>query len=283
MCPEVSDTAPDLAAFGDHAEPIACWLKSPAYSGQRRRALFTLPMLAPALASATENPTWLAIGAGVDRGDPLHGLVATSVGVKLDTVHSLTGKGPDLIGNGWFSRPMELLWALDLVPVARVPISPSDWSDFRSYWLDSSLGSCDAYREPAWVSRRRKFLLEHLFAGLCEAGYGADTEHVRQELQLCSTCQYGIADYAYFVEEDWLQGRGSDVWGERPSFTETILMRYPASELVRQLRSWQGQLGSQNHRGDERSSLYPTVAHPDIVMRRVLPDYRDVMYLVKRE
>lgn len=275
----------ELSAFGRHAGTLVHWLTTPdiAFGRNRREALASFPMLVAALANDPTQPALMAIAAALDRGNSMVGSVSAVIGVNEDTVRFLSGKGPVLVGSNWLDRPIELLWAIDIVSVESRPVSRSDWLAFALYWQSSCLSDWRSdYGGPAHAMRHRKFLLEHFFSGLCEAGYGAAMEPTKQVLATCAKRQYNIHDYLLFIEESFLRHDGiSNLWGEHPSSGELLLMRYPAAELVRQLHCWLELMELEEAGGAEATpeSLYP-VLDPNKLMRQIFTDYEDVVRLV---
>lgn len=275
----------ESAAFGRHAGTLAHWLtmSDTVFGRNRREALASFPMLVAALANDPTQPALMAIAAALDRGNSMVGSVSAVIGVQEDTVRFLSGKGPVLVGSNWLDRPIELLWAIDIVSAESLPVSRDDWLAFALYWQSSCLSAWPSdYGGPAHAMRHRKFLLEHFFSGLCEAGYGAAMEPTKQVLEACAKHQYNIHDYLLFIEGNFLRSGGiSNLWGKHPSSGELLLMRYPAAELVRQLHCWLELMELEEAGGAEASpeSFYP-VLDPNKLMRQIFTDYEDVVSFV---
>ena len=175
----------ESAAFARHAGALVHWLTTSdtVFGRNRREALASFPMLVAALANDPTQPALMAIAAALDRGNSMVGSVSAVIGVQEDTVRFLSGKGPVLVGSNWLDRPVELLWAIDIVSAECLPVSRNDWIAFALYWQSSGLSAWPSdYGGPAHAMRHRKFLLEHCFRGLCEAGYGAAIEPTKKVL-----------------------------------------------------------------------------------------------------
>lgn len=247
-----------LAAMNDPLhDSIARWLErsEPWCITGRRSLVATYPVLAAALAPGSEIPTMMAIAAALDRGEDPASVIPGLLGVGEAAVRALAGIDPEIVGEVWCRRPIELLRAMDIVDPTARPRTGNNWRVLWDYWIGSDLGGRGDYRGPVRPGERHP-AHEHLFRGLCSCGYGPSAKALGSELILTGARTAYIptfSDYVRFLD-DWLievvyegPSLGKPDYDRfvaaRPSMPgprrhEAFLMRYLAEEIVAQWGRW---------------------------------------------
>ncbi len=248
----------------------------------RHRLVESHPVLAVALASPHNSPTLLAVGAAIDRGEAPDSAIRTFTSIDPAAIGFRDCSVSDIGASGWTKRPMQLLWALELLRSIEPPKVARQWCLLHRIWLATGLDEFDEYRSANRPGTGRPMVLEHLFRGICSAGYAEVAEELVDRL----AAPFPVGD-SKPAETLWFLDyvRYADMAIDRLLNTDhrvsgsvnSLLARYPASELARQWECWRCIFAAcvPASRDWVLGELNPSVAL--WTMRILLPDFDEAL------
>lgn len=243
----------------------------------RQQLLTSFPILVPALAvpDLCDSLCFLEVSASIDRADPLIDHLSRMLNIGKGVIRYLMSLSPLDVGKDWISNPIQLFWAIRIVPETYRAKSADDWKTFHEYWCLSGLQDDADYWSFSHGSSRCH-LKEHVFIQLCRNGY---SNGARQRLRKMTNDQPNnvllAGDYFDFVKS-WCSDRYStNIWSNEPgrSLAESLLMRYPLGELIRQSLQWHQDIHTQidqcqtddRMRSDSSLGSWPPLLHEPFV------------------
>ena len=236
----------DFRALDLDVGEIQAWANIPDTLFRRNRIqlLSSFPVLIPLLTDTnlSERSIVMELGALVDRGDRLVEALARIFGVGMSVVRHFCGRPAAEVGREWLGNPYEVMLAIETAPTDKRPHSREEWSILKRYWGYANLDiPPNRYHAETW---RHSFMNEYLFASMCRLGYkNASLNRLNRITRNRPECIGQAVDYFGFVH-NWCAltwGRGTEELQEEshsPSLAESLLMRYPLRELIRQSLSW---------------------------------------------
>jgi len=264
---------------------IRDWCAASHVSMQRARHNLAAryPVIALVLSRPNESPNLLALNAAIDRGEPPDNAIASIVGVSLAAVDRLEHFAPESVSEAWLKRPIELLWAMDVLHPLDGPQTSEEWVLLRKLWINTGLEEHKSYRTAVGISRERQIVLEYLFRGLCAQGYGDTTQVLADRLiallpgiETDPEYIWPFHCYVSFVEE-------ALTWTIRQGFIRPwdgyvyLLMRYPPAELIRQWESWRCVIAAHGKAQFAVVSGAEDIAKAQWIMRIVVPDFDEAV------
>jgi len=241
------------------------------------------PVIALALAQAQDNLTLHEISVAIDRDKSPEEAIPKIIGVRAAAVWSLKNINPETVTKEWYERPIELLWAMDVLQTIRWPQTEDEWLFLRKLWINTGLEQQDAYRYPARIKRDQELVLEYIFRGLCAQGYGEPTRILTDRLaallpgiETDLELFWPFHGYVSFVDSSLLC---KDVLGRMNSLnnTERLLMRYSPNELIRQWESWRCIVAAHGRTGVEVAWGPNDIEKTHWIMRLVIPDFDEAI------
>jgi hypothetical protein len=230
----------EFDSLGLDAEAIFAWSNcdDPLFRRNRKQMVISMPALAITLASEPSIPIFVELAAMIDRGNSLVDGLCQLTHVRMQSVRYLCGKAVLELCPAWLSSPLELLQAIDLLPREKLPQSVKEWEIIRTFWEGAGLDGDYHYSRRAFLIRERTPIKEHLFLGLCSAGYQRTQAKLGRLWQGNLSQLSDIADYIEFVRE-WCRA----IHPEASEFAEhrmadSLLKRYSAMALIQQSDAW---------------------------------------------
>jgi hypothetical protein len=235
--------------LGLDVDAIHCWINpsDTIFRRNRQQLLESFPILVPVLAISdiSEALGFYEIAASIDRANPLIETISRVVGIGHSTVRYLMSLSPTTIGAVWINQPIQLFWAARITADRHRPTSVADWETFNEYWMLSGLGNDPEYEIMAGPGRSRNHMLEYLLNQLCRNGYSKGAKR-RLDRITDGRPDRVLQTRDYF---DFVAGWCSDRWTgsnwTSPTLGDSLLMRYPLAELVRQSMQWHLEINQQ--------------------------------------
>ena len=220
--PDFCRVIAELDALGYDTDQIVDWAfhEDSLFRRNREQSISTLPMLAVALSSSPDSLLFLEIEAIIDRGEKLINELSRVVGVRRRSVRYLIGKYPTELGNYWMDNPIELLRAIDLLIPEKIPTRQLEWSLMQRFWEGCGLSSNPQYSRVFPCVGKPDQAREHLFSGLCLAGYTHSEKRLARAFNNQIDRLRDVGDYFDFVAQ-WC-GSGHWVKLEKPVYPESF-------------------------------------------------------------
>lgn len=233
-----------LRSDGYNCDAIESWAEhpNPIFRRNRYQTVATFPIFAYVIARQPEIPIHMAITAAIDRGDVLIDALASILGVSKKGIRYLRGKSPKVIA-AWLFAPTELLRAIELIPLEKLPRDQDEWQLFREFWIGCFEEAGERYLRRLTSAECPDVVSRHLIRGLCYAGYEASATHLRRMWQGNMQRLIDTKDYFRFVASWCSSGAGicePSGWlrGIANKLSEELLTRYSAMELIHQSNRW---------------------------------------------
>ena len=234
----------EFDSLGLDAEAIFAWANcdDPLFRRNRKQLVITIPALAITMSSEPSIPIFVELAAMIDRGNSLVDGLCQLTHVRTQSVRYLCGKSVLEFCPAWLSSPLELLQAIDLLPREKLPQSVKEWEIMRTFWEGVGLDGDYHYSRRAFLIRERTPIKEHLFLGLCSAGYQRTHEKLGRLCQENVSRLTDIADYFEFVRA-WCRAIHPEaVELAEHLMADGLLKRYSAMALIQQSDAWHGRI-----------------------------------------
>ena len=230
--------------FGLDVDAILQWLNpsDSIFRRNRQQLLSSFPILLPVLVirDIYESVRFDEVAVAVDRSDPLIESTAKCLNIDPTTIRYLMKLSPVGIGPFWTKNSVQLFWAIRIVPEACRPRTVDDWLLFHEYWRLSGLENARGFMSISSECSHSSFN-KHLFKLLCRNGY---SNKARQRVHKLTGGQPNkilhALDYCNFVSQ-WCLDHWESMGGagkKPPALAESLLLRYPLGELIRQSIQW---------------------------------------------
>ena len=230
----------EFDSLGYDADAIFAWANcdDPLFRRNRKQLVITMPALAITMASEPSIPIFVELATMVDRGDSLVDGLCQLTYVRTQSVRYLCGKAVLELCSAWLNLPLELLQAIDLLPQEKLPKSVNEWEIMRSFWEGVGLDGDYHYSRRALLIRERTPIKEHLFLGLCSAGFQRTQAKLGSLWQGNLSRLSDVADYVEFVRE-WCHAIHPEaVELAEHRMADSLLKRYSAMALIQQSDAW---------------------------------------------
>lgn len=236
----------ELDSLGYDTDQIAAWAvhDDSLFRRNRMQSIITLPMLAVVLSSSAESLVVREMEAIIDRGDKLIDGIARVVGVSRRSVRCLISMSPIELGVAWMDVPIELLRAVDLLPPGKAPLTRQEWAIMHRFWEGCGFPNNHSYNQAISCHTKRHRTKEHLFSGLCSAGYEASEKRLARLWNHRIERLKDVSDYFDFVERwcdtaPWITTRNQNARRFiTRRLTDELLTRYSPAKLVAQSQRW---------------------------------------------
>ena len=236
----------ELDTLGYNTDPIVDWVfhEDSLFRRNRQQLISVLPMLAVALSSLPESTLLMEVEAIIDRGDKLIDALARVVGVRRRSVRCLIRKYPTELGNYWMDNPIELLRAIDLLIPEKIPTRQLEWSLMQHFWEGCGLSSNPQYSRVFPCVGKPDQAREHLFSGLCLAGYTHSEKRLARAFNNQIDRLRDVGDYFDFVAQwcgsgHWVNSKNLYIRNRLiRNLAGKLLTRYSAHELINQSKRW---------------------------------------------